>query len=301
MSGTLNSVNTNTGAMVALDALDATNSSLNSVQKQISTGYRVADAVDDGAAYAVAQSVRSAVGALTTANQQMGSTQGLLATTTSALNDVSNLMSSMRDVLTDLASTTTTSTERTQYTSQYNSLLKNVKSDIQDAAYNGQSLIGNIAGSIGGAGGGVALSNATVVKDESGNTYGIASASGSLIYASLAVASTAVNASFGQASALALLGPSTDTTTGLFARTTNAVNSAMNLYGSATNYINNQISYNSDKINSLNAGLGSLVDADLAQESALLQALQIKQQLGTQSLTLADQTPQVLLSLVKAA
>ena len=54
MSGTLNSVNTNTGAMIALDALDATNSQLNGVQKQISTGYRVADATDDGAAYAVA-------------------------------------------------------------------------------------------------------------------------------------------------------------------------------------------------------------------------------------------------------
>jgi flagellin len=75
----------------------------------------------------------------------------------------------------------------------------------------------------------------------------------------------------------------------------------MNTYGSATNYVNNQVSYNNDKINALNTGLGALVDANLAQESALLQALQIKQQLGTQSLTLATQTPQILLSLVKGA
>src|SRR5271163_4079906 len=103
MSGTLNSVNTNIGAMVALDALNSTNSKLNSVQKQISTGYRVADAVDDGAAYAVAQSVRSSVGALTTANQQLGSAQGLLSTSSSALNDISNLLSSLRDVLVSLS------------------------------------------------------------------------------------------------------------------------------------------------------------------------------------------------------
>lgn len=300
MSGTMNSINTNAGSMIALDALNKTNSSLNSVQKQISTGYRVADATDDGAAYAVAQSVRSSVGALTTANQQLGNTQGLLSTTSSALNDVSNLMSSMRDVLTNLASSTTSTTERTQYTATYNSLLKNVKSDIQDAAYNGQTLIGNITGSIGNTGG-AALTNTSVVKDEAGNTYGIASSGGSAIYASLAVGVTTAGATISQASALAVLGPSNNTTTGKFSRTTDAVNTAMNTYGAATNYISKQVSYNSDKINALNSGLGSLVDADLAQESALLQSLQIKQQLGTQSLTLADQTPQVLLSLVKAA
>ena len=63
--------------------------------------------------------------------------------------------------------------------------------------------------------------------------------------------------------------------------------------------MNNQISYNSDKIDALNSGLGSLVDADLAKESALLQSLQIQQQLGTQALTLANQAPQTLLSLFK--
>ena len=77
----LNSVNTNTGAMIALQSLNQTNSQLASVQKQISTGYRVADATDDGAAYAIAQRVRSDVGALTSANQQLGNVKGLLSTT----------------------------------------------------------------------------------------------------------------------------------------------------------------------------------------------------------------------------
>ena len=63
----------------------------------------MADATDDGAAYAVAQSVRSTVGALTTANQQLGNVQGLLSTTQSGLNDISNTMASMRNVLVKLA------------------------------------------------------------------------------------------------------------------------------------------------------------------------------------------------------
>ena len=72
----LNSVNTNMGATIALQSLNATNSALQMTQKHISTGYRVSDATDDGAAYAVAQRVRSDVNALTSANQQLG-TQAL--------------------------------------------------------------------------------------------------------------------------------------------------------------------------------------------------------------------------------
>ena len=69
--------------MVALQSLNYTNSQLQGVQKQVSTGFRVADAVDDGAAYAIAQGIRSTVGALTSANQQLGSVQGLMSTTMS--------------------------------------------------------------------------------------------------------------------------------------------------------------------------------------------------------------------------
>jgi flagellin len=79
----------------------------------------------------------------------------------------------------------------------------------------------------------------------------------------------------------------------------NALGSQLNYYGSTTNYVTNQVSYNSDKITALNDGLGSLVDANLAQESAQLQALQIRQQLGTQALSIANQAPQSLLSLFK--
>src|ERR1700691_3053362 len=133
----LNSVVTNESAMIALQSLDRTNSALSVVQKQVSTGYRVADAVDDGAAYAIAQGVRSTVGALTTANQQLGNVQGLLSTTQSGLNDISGLMSSMRDVLTNLASGSVTGNDQANYIATYQSLLKNLKSDVQDATYSG--------------------------------------------------------------------------------------------------------------------------------------------------------------------
>jgi hypothetical protein len=72
----LNSVNTNLGAMVALQSLNRTNEALNTTQKRVSTGYRVSDAKDDGAAFAVAQSVRADVAGLTAANEQLGGVKG---------------------------------------------------------------------------------------------------------------------------------------------------------------------------------------------------------------------------------
>src|SRR3954449_982059 len=110
------------GAMIALQSLNRTNSDLQATEKRISTGQRVADSTDDGAAYAVAQSVRSTVGALTTANQQLGSVQGLLSTTQSGLNDVSNTMASMRTVLVSLADGNVSGNQPSQHVHQFKSL-----------------------------------------------------------------------------------------------------------------------------------------------------------------------------------
>jgi flagellin len=162
-----------------------------------------------------------------------------------------------------------------------------VKSFIQDASYNGKTLIGNITGSTG------TFSSVSVVRNEVGSTYGIGPFSGSKLYGSLNFTSTQLN---GAGTVAALI-----TNTGTFINKFNAVGTALNTYGSNTNYISNQITYNSAKIDSLNQGMGALIDANLAQESALLQALQIRQQLGTQALTLANQTPNTLLTLVKNA
>jgi len=281
----LNSVNTNMGAMIALESLNATNSALQTTQNQISTGLRVASAQADGAAFAVAQGVRSDVGALTSANQQLGNVQGLLSTTTSALTDVSNTMNSMRQVLVKLADGSTNTETRLQYAAQYNTLLSNVKSFIQDASYSNKSLIGDITGSSG------VQANVNVVRNENGNTYGITTYSGSALFTSLSFTSTQL------ASATSVQG--VITATGTFLNNLNALGDQLNAYGAASNYVSNQITYNSNKIDSLNSGMGSLIDADMAKESANLQALQIRQQLGTQALSIANQAPSSLLSLFK--
>jgi flagellin len=278
----LDSVNTNMGAMVALQSLETTQQQLSVTQKQISTGYRVADSSDDGAAYAIAQSIRSSVGALTSSNQQLGNVQGLLSTTQTGLNNVSNMMSSMRDVLVKLSDGNVQANDRTNYEQQYSSLLANLQTFVQDASYNGKTLIGDLSSSNGTFG------RVAVARNESGSTYGLATFSGSALYGSISSVPTSA------AAVAALI-----TAGGSFINQQNSVGKELNTIGNSINYVKNQVTYNNDKIDALNSGLGALVDADLAKESAQLSALQIRQQLGTQALSLANQAPQTLLSLFK--
>jgi flagellin len=281
----LNSVNTNLTAMIALQSLDSTNTQLAVTQKQISTGYRVSDSTDDGAAYAIAQNIRSTVGALSSANQQLGNVQGLLSTTQTGLNNISNTMASMRDVLVKLSDGDVQGTDRTNYEQQYKSLLSNLQTFVQDASYNGKTLIGDLTGSTG------TYQRVAVARNESGGTYGIATFSGSALYGSIAFTTAQLD---GATTVQALI-----TATGTFLNQQNLVGEQLNTIGNAVNYVNNQVSYNNDKIDALNTGLGALVDADLAKESAQLTSLQIRQQLGTQALSLANNAPNSLLSLFK--
>jgi len=276
------SVNTNNAASVALQTLTSVTSSMDSAQKQISTGYRVADATDDGAAFAVAQRVRSDVSSLTTANQQIGGANSLVGTTVTALTDVSNALVSIRSTMTDLSSTVLDTNTRANYTAQLKQLVSQVSSYIEDSTYNGKSLIGDVNGGT--------ASSVTLVRNEVGTTYGITSWSGKTnVTTSLAAATgSSLTAGYFQTA----LGSS-----GMITNVANLVGTSLNKFGSISNYLENQVSYNSDKIDSLNTGLGTLVDANLAQEAAQLAALQIQQQLATQSLSLANQAPSILLKL----
>ena len=280
----LNSVNTNVSAIVALQSFDVTESQLAGVQKQVSTGYRVSDATDDGAAYAVATRVRSDVSALTTANQQLGNVSGLITTTLNSLNQASSTLTNMRDVLVDLANGQTQGDQRSQYIAQYKSDLSQLKSYFQDSSYSGRTLIGNLSGASG-------FGDVNVIRNEVGSTYHIATFGGSALVASLGLNAVSATTSTGF-TAFITLG-------GTFLKILSDLGTQLNYYGAASNYVTNQVSFNSDKIDALNTGLGSLVDADLAKESAQLQALQIKQQLGEQALSIANQAPQSLLSLFK--
>ena len=275
----LNSVNTNLGAMVALQSLNRTNEALNATQKRVSTGFRVSDAKDDGAAFAVAQSVRADVAGLTAANEQLGGVKGVLDTSLAGLRKVSDTMIKVRETLVRLADDTLNGDQRLQYQAQYEALRTQIQNFIEDATYNGRTLLSTTVA----AGGG----DIVTTRNEAGTTYTLTAvdAAGTLVVAAApttaAAAQTAIAAG------------------GDWQTINTAIADALNQYGSDARYVDAQIGYNREKLDALEGGLGALIDADLAKESARLQALQIRQQLGTQSLSIANQAPQSLLSLFR--
>jgi len=301
----LNSVNTNIGAQVALASLNSTNTQLQASQKRISTGLRVADATDDGGAYAVAQRVRSDVGALTSVNEQLGNAKGLVGTSLSALGKISDSLNTAKGLLVKISDSSIAQDQRDQYVASYKSLVQQVANYTDNSTYNGQTLLGKVAG---GATAGISKS---VVNSETGSTSTISAADTSSLANTLA---TLIGSTFGRsaggtdtfgaiaagaeqtAASLALTATSGATA---FTTALKGVANQLNQTGADANLLDATVSFNSAKINSLDAGLGALIDTDLSKESAKLQSLQIKQQLGTQALSLANQAPQSLLSLFK--
>jgi flagellin len=271
----LNSVNTNLAAMTALQSLNRTNDALGVVQKRVSTGFRVADAKDEGGAFAVAQTVRGDIAGLTAANEQLGGLKGVVDVTLQGLGQVSRTMVELRTVLTRLADGTINTEQRAQYEQQYTQLQTQVQRFIEDATYNGRTLLSTDAA----AGGGDIVS----IRNEAGTTLTLAAFDGA---ADFVVAAPPTDAAGAQA---AIADDWSDVN--------EAINDALNRLGADARYVDAQISYNRDKLDAIEGGLGALIDADIAKEAARLQALQIRQQLGTQTLSITNQAPQALISL----
>ncbi|RYI99556.1 MAG: flagellin [Acetobacteraceae bacterium] len=275
----LNSVITNVGAQVALASFNKTVDDLSATQKRISTGYRVADAKDDGAAYAVAERVRGEVSANTSANEQLGGAKGLLDVTSASLQNVSDSLQKLQSVTVKLADGTITSEQRTQYQAQAGELTKNIQSFINDANYNGNNVLKDPT----------TLAN-QVVRNGAGDTYTFSGYKAiTNIFNTVSAANTWTR---GDAS-------SALTKTGAIGKAITNTLTQLNNFGSYSNYVDTQVNYNKAKIDAQQTGLGALIDADLAKESAKLQSLQIRQQLGTQALSIANQAPQTLLSLFR--
>jgi len=185
-------------------------------------------------------------------------------------------MTSVRETLVRLADDTLSAEQRAQYETQYEALRTQITNFIDDATYNSRTLLSTTAPE----GGDIATT-----RNETGTTYTLTAVDGA---GTLIVAAAPTDAAAAQA-ALADGGD--------FETVQSAISDALNQFGSDSNYLDAQVEYNKDKVDALESGLGALIDADLAKESARLQSLQIRQQLGTQSLSIANQAPQTLLSL----
>lgn len=274
----LNSVNTNTGALIALQQLNSTNSELNSVQARINTGKKVGSAKDNGAIWAIAQNQRGTSQALNAVKDSLQRGQSTIDVAVAAGETVSDLLIQMKEKALAASDSTLDTASRTALNEDFKALRDQITKAVTNADFNGSNMIKASGNTV------TALANA-----DGSSKITVAAQSLALGGANVTVAATG---SIGTVSAAATM--ITTVTTSI----TNT-GAALAKLGTGAKALDSHLTFVGKLQDSLDAGVGNLVDADLAKESARLQALQTKQQLGVQALSIANTSTSALLGLFR--
>ena len=275
----MTSVNTNPGALYVLKHLRSTAEEMKTVQNRVSTGLRVSSALDDASTFAVAQGLRGDIKAYNAVSQALGAAKGIAKVALNAATQISNKMQDIQAKIVQLADESISVETRTTYQNDLRAMLEEVKTYIANATYNDVNLI---------AGPGVNSGDQTVIASIDGTATVTIRANDLESTRSTLEA----NYQYDAASAQSAL-----TAGGDFGLFQIAVNNALANLGADIKALEGQDEFIKQVSEAATEGLGSLVDADMAKESAALQALQVRQQLAVQALAIANQAPQTLLRL----
>lgn len=274
----MQSINTNVGAMIALQNLNSTSSQLQQTQQIISTGLKVASAKDDGATYAIAQSQRSTVASLEAVKGSLNRGSSVVDVAMSAGDSITGLLTQMKEKALAASDTSLDTTSRSAMATDFASLRDQITKTLNNASFNGINILNGQNASITALGNASGTSTLTVQGQNM-------SLGGSLVTVGTA-------ATFGTATSASNLLTTLDTSI-------NNVSAALAKLGTSSKALSNHMTFVGKLQDSLNAGIGNLVDADMAKESAKLQALQTKQSLGVQALSIANQSTSTVLSLFR--
>jgi flagellin len=407
----MNSVNTNVGAMIALQSLNATNTELFTVQSRVNTGRKINNAKDNAAVWAIAQNQRGEVASYNAVKESLQRGQSAIDVGLSAGESVSDLLNKMKQLALSASDKNLDASSRKAMETEYNSLAKQIGGTVGNASFNGVNLLDGstvqykaLANSKGTASidvngenltlrttaaraasavtstvditsglavaangpvvsftvdaDGAGANVATTISFASGTTWTAdqiveqvnntlkAATGGSALNARVTaelVAGTAAgtkvlkfNSTYtGTASSIVVTAAAGLTSAGMTSTTAGAaavggggvlevqgnvtfdantnfalliqqldtsiqnVSSSVGRLGSGSKAMEGTLNFVSRLQDTLESGIGNLVDADLAKESARLQALQTKQQLGVQALSIANQSTSILLSLFR--
>jgi len=272
------SVNNNPGALIALQNLTSTENSLQTAQTQVSTGLAISSPSDNGAIWAIAQNQRATATSLDSVTQSLQRAQSTIDVATSAGQSVSDLLNQLKSKALAASDTSLDSASRSALNADFTSLRNQITSVVDNASFNGANLIDSGAKNI------YALANAAGTS-----SLTVAAQNLSLGGSNVTLTSTT---SIGTAT-LASAAISTIQTS-----ITN-VNNALAKLGTSENALASQQTFVANLQDTIDTGVGNLVNANLAKESAQLQALQTKQQLGIQALSIANSSSSSLLSLFR--
>jgi len=272
------SVNTNTGAMIALQYLNQTQADLAHTQNAINTGMKVSSAKDDGAVYAIAQNMRGNVAGYGAVQDSLNRGMSAIDVAMSAGQSISDLLIEMKTKALAASDTSLDTTSREAMNQDFVALRDQITTIVKNAVFNGYNLVDGSTTQI------------TALASSDGSRRITAGAE------NLSLSGTIVTISTG-ASISTQAGAST--MVAIIQQSLTNVDSALAQLSSGSKKFSIQLDFAAKLSDSLTGGIGHLVDADMATESAHLQSLQVKQQLGVQALSIANQAPQTILSLFK--
>lgn len=272
------SVNTNSGALIALQNLNATNMSLEQTQNRINTGLKVAGPKDNAAIYQIAQGLRADLSGMDAVKQSLDRASSTVDIAIAGGQSVSDLLNQMRAKAV-AATDSVDSASRAALNNDFVALRDQITSVVNNATFNGTNMLNASGGDV----------SAIVSPDGSSR----------LTVSAIDLTLGGTNISITGTTSLGATATSAAAVLASIDSSIAAVNAALGKLGTGANAVETQQTFANKLSDTIETGIGNLVDADLAKESANLQALQVKQQLGIQALSIANQAPQILLSLFR--
>jgi flagellin len=291
--------------MTALQTLRSVSSQLSTTQTRISTGQRVSTASDNAAYWSIATSMRADNAALSAVSDSLGLSAATVDTEYTALNTViGDKNSGLTKLQSLLVEAKTAGIDRTKIQSDITQLQQQMKSTADAATFNGVNWLSTTASTpatvdLVSSYSRVQSTPTTGSINLTVSTYSLYTASSSGILDTQSSGVSVANMSIGT-----LTDSAADQTTldGYIAQVTKAINSAASAaadLGAVKNRISTNTEFVKTLMDSVDRGIGQLVDADMNQESTRLAALQVQQQLGVQALSIANNSSQSILSLFR--
>jgi len=275
----MSSILTNNSAMVALQTLKSVNNNLGKTQDMISTGKEIGKAKDNSAIWAISKVMESDVSGFKAISKSLALGESTVAVASAGADQIVNILKDMKE---KVVAATGENVDYDKLTADIDEMKLQITSIIGASQFNGANLL-NSAGN----GGLTVLSSIDRAID------------GTVTASNITVASVDFEANLDLADVLVTDGAAAETSiAALEAHIQTAVDGAAAL-GASEKRISDQGDFVSKLTDAMKSGIGALVDADMEEASARLQALQVQQQLSTQSLSIANQAPQAILSLFR--
>jgi flagellin len=272
----VNSINTNVGAMQALQMLNATSKELNATQARISSGLKIASAKDDASGWVMAQGQRAQIRALDAVKESLSRNGSVVDVAMTAGESISDLLMELKEKALAASDPSLNTTARRALNDDFVAIRNQIAQSIRNATFNGVNLLNGSRTSI------AALANA-----DGSDTLTVMAQNLSLGGSILTLSSGA-----GFASAMSAQG--------LIATLDSSISNisvAMARLGASSRALDRHTTFIGKLQDTLEVNVGRLVDADMAKESSKLQALQLKQQLAIQTLSVANRSQSFLLQL----